>query len=255
LSGENLYEAFFKSYTVKQWGLHPSELPASILKRLPVRFNYDDNYYASTYQGMPKSGYTAIIERILAQAGMSAFISIQSLIAACAAATTMFFTADRLINGLITLKADSDTARWIFARSAMSATTRAILSSIIATTLYRGQGSPSTSISRLGNRMLDTLIFKEYSRYCEEGDTPYYPIRLAQEKAQLRQVCTVSQASKKTSPSSAGSALIAIWICTSRLQRQWWLPTNTCLVCPATKSCQHFWLIPLIDKAETTRKL
>ena len=41
--GKDLYEAFFKGYTMKQWGCHPSELPASILKRLPVRFNYDDN--------------------------------------------------------------------------------------------------------------------------------------------------------------------------------------------------------------------
>ena len=63
--GKELYEAFFKGYTMKQWGLHPSELPASILKRLPVRFNYDDNYYASTYQGIPKHGYTYIVEQIL----------------------------------------------------------------------------------------------------------------------------------------------------------------------------------------------
>ena len=49
--GKDLYEAFFKGYTEKQWGLHPSDLPASILKRLPVRFHDDDNYYASTYQG------------------------------------------------------------------------------------------------------------------------------------------------------------------------------------------------------------
>src|SRR5690606_6677793 len=61
--GKDLYEAFFKGYTKKQWGLEPSELPASILKRLPVRFNYDDNYFNHKYQGMPKDGYTAFIER------------------------------------------------------------------------------------------------------------------------------------------------------------------------------------------------
>ena len=43
--GKDIYEAFFKGYTKKQWGSDPSELPASILKRLPVRFNYDDNYF------------------------------------------------------------------------------------------------------------------------------------------------------------------------------------------------------------------
>jgi UDP-galactopyranose mutase len=50
---------------MKQWGCHPSELPASILKRLPVRFNYDDNYFFHKFQGMPKDGYTAMMERIL----------------------------------------------------------------------------------------------------------------------------------------------------------------------------------------------
>ncbi len=63
--GKELYEAFFKTYTIKQWGLNPSELPASILKRLPIRFNYDDNYFNHKYQGMPKDGYTPIVESIL----------------------------------------------------------------------------------------------------------------------------------------------------------------------------------------------
>ena len=63
--GKELYEAFFKGYTIKQWGIEPKELPASILKRLPVRFNYDDNYFNHKFQGMPKDGYTAIVESIL----------------------------------------------------------------------------------------------------------------------------------------------------------------------------------------------
>ena len=63
--GRDLYEAFFHGYTKKQWGCEPTELPASILARLPVRFNYDDNYYNSRYQGIPINGYTALIEAIL----------------------------------------------------------------------------------------------------------------------------------------------------------------------------------------------
>lgn len=63
--GRELYEAFFRGYTLKQWGIDPRHLPASILKRLPVRFNYNDNYFAHRYQGMPSEGYTRMVERIL----------------------------------------------------------------------------------------------------------------------------------------------------------------------------------------------
>jgi UDP-galactopyranose mutase len=63
--GKDLYDAFFYGYTKKQWGCEPTELPASILKRLPVRFNYNDNYYASSYQGIPEDGYTAIFDKML----------------------------------------------------------------------------------------------------------------------------------------------------------------------------------------------
>lgn len=63
--GKDLYKAFFYGYTKKQWGCEPSELPASILKRLPVRFNYNDNYYNNPIQGIPVDGYTGIFEKML----------------------------------------------------------------------------------------------------------------------------------------------------------------------------------------------
>jgi UDP-galactopyranose mutase len=63
--GRDLYEAFFKGYTIKQWGCDPKELPASVLARLPVRFNYDDNYYNKPFQGIPAEGYTAVIKAML----------------------------------------------------------------------------------------------------------------------------------------------------------------------------------------------
>ncbi len=63
--GEKIYRTFFEGYTRKQWGIDPKLLPASILKRLPVRFNYDDNYYSHKYQGIPHSGYTDMIKNIL----------------------------------------------------------------------------------------------------------------------------------------------------------------------------------------------
>lgn len=63
--GDDLYYAFFHGYTKKHWGCEPCQIPASVMKRLPLRFNYNDNYYSSLYQGIPMDGYTAIFSRIL----------------------------------------------------------------------------------------------------------------------------------------------------------------------------------------------
>jgi UDP-galactopyranose mutase len=63
--GRDLYMAFMYGYTKKQWGIEPTELPASILKRLPVRFNYNDSYYHSNFFGIPEHGYTSIIKNML----------------------------------------------------------------------------------------------------------------------------------------------------------------------------------------------
>lgn len=65
LIGKDLYEAFIKGYTIKQWGRDPKELPASIITRLPVRTSYYDSYFDDLYQGIPVGGYTPIFERLL----------------------------------------------------------------------------------------------------------------------------------------------------------------------------------------------
>lgn len=65
LVGKTIYEKLVKGYTEKQWGKKATELPAFIIKRLPVRFIYDNNYFRDTYQGIPIGGYTRIIEKML----------------------------------------------------------------------------------------------------------------------------------------------------------------------------------------------
>lgn len=65
LAGRDVYEKLVKGYTEKQWGRSCTELPAFIIKRLPLRFTYDNNYFNDRYQGIPMGGYTAIIERML----------------------------------------------------------------------------------------------------------------------------------------------------------------------------------------------
>lgn len=65
LAGWDVYEKLVKGYTEKQWGRDCKELPAFIIKRLPLRFTYDNNYFNDPYQGIPVGGYTAIIEKML----------------------------------------------------------------------------------------------------------------------------------------------------------------------------------------------
>ncbi len=65
LVGRDVYEKLVKGYTQKQWGRECRDLPAFIIKRLPLRFTYDNNYFNDRYQGIPVDGYTAVVERML----------------------------------------------------------------------------------------------------------------------------------------------------------------------------------------------
>lgn len=66
LVGRDIYEKLVKGYTEKQWGRSCTELPAFLIKRLPLRFTYDNNYFNDRYQGIPVGGYTEIVEKLLA---------------------------------------------------------------------------------------------------------------------------------------------------------------------------------------------
>ena len=73
LAGKKIYEKLVKEYTEKQWGMKCTELPPSIMKRIPLRFTFDNNYYNDTYQGIPKHGYTSFIRKLLQ--GSMVFVS------------------------------------------------------------------------------------------------------------------------------------------------------------------------------------
>lgn len=183
--GKDLYEAFFKGYTIKQWGMHPSELPASILRRLPVRFNYDDNYYASTYQGMPKNGYSYIVERMLDQPGVKCHLRTSFDRSMVGEYAHVFYSGpvDAWF-GYREGRLGYRTLDFAAERHVGDYQGNAVIN-------YGDEDIPWTRISEHKHfspweTHEKTVIFKEYSRYCEEKDTPYYPIRLAKEKSQLK---------------------------------------------------------------------
>ena len=195
--GKELYEAFFKGYTMKQWGLHPSELPASILKRLPVRFNYDDNYYASTYQGIPKHGYTYIVEQILNHPKIHLYLKTKFERSQLDGYEHVFYSGP--IDGWF----DYSEGRLGY-RTLDFATERhdgdyqgnAVIN-------YGDINVPWTRISEHKHfapweQHAKTLIFKEYSRLCGKDDIPYYPIRLVKEKTQLAKYITMASQEQRT---------------------------------------------------------
>jgi UDP-galactopyranose mutase len=182
--GRELYEAFFKTYTMKQWGLHPSELPASILKRLPVRFNYDDNYFNHKYQGMPADGYTAIVENMLMVPGISVHLSTPFDPAAKTDYDHVFYSGPidawfKHVEGRLPYR----TLDFEVFRDTGDYQGNAVIN-------YCDDSKSYTRITEHKHfspweQHERTICYMEYSRQCEEDDTPYYPIRQAREKAQL----------------------------------------------------------------------
>lgn len=185
LMGRAFYEAFFAGYTTKQWGLPPAELPASILKRLPVRFNYDDNYYASKYQGIPRDGYTAIVDKLLDAPGVAVHLNthFDRANAAgfdhvfCSGPIDAWFGYDEGRLGYRTLDFVREDHEGDYQGNAVIN--------------YCDMSVPWTRISEHKHfapweEHLQTVVFKEYSRLCEANDIPYYPIRLVEEKSLLR---------------------------------------------------------------------
>lgn len=183
--GKELYEAFFKGYTRKQWGCEPTELPASILKRLPVRFSYDDNYYNSKYQGIPTHGYTAVVEKILDHPAIEVRLSTR-------------FTRELEADYAHTFYTGPLDAYFGFCEGRLGYRTVSF-ERIEAEGDYQGnpvinypeESHPYTRIHEHKHfapweSHERTVVFREYSRETGPQDPPYYPKRLAADKKLLQ---------------------------------------------------------------------
>jgi len=184
LLGHELYEAFFKGYTAKQWGCEPTELPAAILKRLPLRFTYDDNYFFHTYQGMPEDGYTPIIAAMLDHPCISLSLNTQFDRPLAQGFDHVFYSGpldswfgqDAGALGYRTL----DFARLVHDGDYQGC----------AVMNYADAEIPYTRITEHKyfapwEHHARSVCYRETSRACGPGDIPYYPIRLAKDKALL----------------------------------------------------------------------
>jgi UDP-galactopyranose mutase len=196
--GKDFYEAFFKGYTIKQWGVSPVELPASILKRLPVRFNYDDNYFNHKYQGMPKDGYTPIVEKLLNHVNIQVQLNSSFTAEQAQDFDHVFYTGP--IDGWFNYEEGRLGYRTLdFVREDYDGDYQGC-----AVMNYGDQQVPYTRISEHKHfapweNHQQTVVFKEYSRACGENDIPYYPIRLVNEKVMLNTYIEKASAQNKVS--------------------------------------------------------
>ncbi|MEL6570444.1 MAG: UDP-galactopyranose mutase [Pseudomonadota bacterium] len=192
LVGNDLYEAFFKGYTVKQWGVQPTELPASILKRLPVRFNYDDNYFFHKFQGMPKGGYTAMVERILDHDLISVQLNTRFTRDQSGSYDHIFYSGpldgwfDYSLGRLGYRTLDFEEFRYDGDYQGC------------AVMNYGGEEVPFTRTTEHKHfspweEHEKSILYREFSRSAEPNDIPYYPIRQVKEKALLSDYVDLAQ--------------------------------------------------------------
>lgn len=194
--GREIYEAFFYGYTRKQWGVEPSKLPASILKRLPLRFNYNDSYFNHPYQAIPRDGYTPIVERVLDHPGIEVHLSSE------------FDPAKRGEYDHILWSGPLD--GWFgFAEGRLGYRTLDFEPSRhegdFQGTPVMNYGDYEVPFTRITEHKHfapweshdKTIVFHEFSRLADPEDIPYYPIRLTDDHVLLDRYIEMAESEER----------------------------------------------------------
>jgi len=187
LIGEELYNAFIKGYTTKQWQVDPKELPASIITRLPVRYNYNNEYFDDNYQGIPIDGYTKWIEKLLEKSTIfldTDFFDIRNQISPN---QIVIYTGP--IDRYFAYKYGELTWRTLDFELNVEEVNDFQGNSVIN---YADLDVPYTRIHEFKHlhpernyQTSNTLIMKEFSRFASKDDEPYYPVNSAADREKL----------------------------------------------------------------------
>lgn len=184
LVGTDIYEKLVKGYTEKQWGRPCSELPAFIIKRLPVRFTYDNNYFNALYQGIPEGGYTKLVNNILNHRLITVKLNTDYLkdkkgLSALAKKTLYTGPIDEYFDcceGALQYRSLRFETKYLDTPNFQGN----------AAVNYTDRETPWTRIIEhkwfqfgkddSGNDIPGTVITREYSREWHPGDEPFYPV-------------------------------------------------------------------------------
>ena len=182
LAGRDIYEKLVKGYTEKQWGKRANELPAFIIKRLPFRFTYDNNYFNDKYQGIPIGGYTQMVENMLKDGIASSLIEVRTEVDFFADRQNLCAMADKLV---YTGAVDE-----FFDRKLGALEWRSLRFETETLDIPDFQGNAVVNYNEYEvpyTRIIEhkhfeygtqdkTIITREYPAAWKEGDEPYYPI-------------------------------------------------------------------------------
>lgn len=187
LVGRDVYETLIKGYTEKQWGRDCTDLPAFIIRRLPVRLTYDNNYFSDRYQGVPIGGYTKLIERMLENAEVQLgtdFLSDKEYFKSLA--NKVIYTGpideyfDNKLGRLEYRSLQFDTERMDIANYQGNAVVNYTERSIPFTRIIEHKHFDPVDTTH-------TLITREYPSEWKPGDEPYYPVNDEKNMALFKQ--------------------------------------------------------------------
>ena len=183
LVGRDVYEKLVKGYTEKQWGRDCAELPSFIIKRLPVRFTYDNNYFTDRYQGIPVGGYTQIIEKLLDGINVRLGITYKDFLAENAAKGSGADVFDKVLyTGMIDEYFDYCLGELQYRSLRFEEETLADCDNYQGNAVvnYTERQVPYTRIIEHKHfefgKQPATVITREYPAEWHKGDEPYYPI-------------------------------------------------------------------------------
>ncbi len=183
LVGTDVYEKLVKGYTEKQWGRDCKELPAFIIKRLPLRFTYDNNYFNDPYQGIPKGGYTRMVENMLSGTPVMLGVEYKEFLKENEEAGDKKITFDKVLyTGMIDEYFD-------YCLGELEYRSLRFEEELIkgednyqgnAVVNYTEREVPYTRIIEHKHfefgKQPDTVITREYPADWKKGDEPYYPV-------------------------------------------------------------------------------
>ena len=198
LVGTDIYEKLVRGYTEKQWGRPCAELPAFIIRRLPVRFTYDNNYFDARYQGIPIGGYTAMVEKMLA--GAEVLLNTDYLADKAhwdAQAERIVYTGT--IDAYFGCRCGALEYRSVRFETELLDTPNFQGNAVVN---YTDRETPWTRI--IEHKWFEpagqpkTVISREYSSEWKSGDEPYYPVNDAKNAALYEQYRALAAQEEKT---------------------------------------------------------